>query len=354
MPALTTLLLKLPRNQDITPEAAKTFLSALTQINSVSTFQRLLGTRPHPLAFEIAAINQQIQFLITCDNELVPFVKTQIQSSYPLVIIEKVEDPILSRDMEIIELKLAKGSYYPIGTYDKFADVDPISSTLSVLSKVEPTEFAIIQISLEGTRGVWQSKANQHADRGVKNEDGSYQPRSDKNIIIEKTSYQGFKVSIRLASSATKTAKELVNALGVFARADANFFKKNSSIFNSVKALNKNIKIRKVVGNQVLNIMELATLWHLPSEKIKVTGIAWGTSVLSEPPDNLPNAVTATEEEKIISIFLVKLFSKTTIQFLESKILIAAGIFGQLVKQEQEKAPLLQTWQLTTLKKARV
>ena len=35
----------------------------------------------------------------------------------------------------------------------------------------------------------------------------------------------------------------------------------------------------KYTGNDVLNILELATLWHLPSEKIKTTGIAWGTKV---------------------------------------------------------------------------
>jgi hypothetical protein len=52
--SLTTLFLKLPRNIEVTPEAAKTFLSALTQINSVSTLQKLFGTRPLPHALEIA------------------------------------------------------------------------------------------------------------------------------------------------------------------------------------------------------------------------------------------------------------------------------------------------------------
>src|SRR5689334_13872641 len=129
MSELTTLLLKLPRNQDVTPEAAKTFLSALIQINSVPTFKRLLGTRPQAFALEIAVVNQQIQFLITCHKELIPFIQTQIQSSYPLVVIGKVEDPLQTgQPLFVRELKLAKGSYYPIGTYDKFADVDPLSS----------------------------------------------------------------------------------------------------------------------------------------------------------------------------------------------------------------------------------
>ena len=87
---LIILLLKLPRNTEVTPEAAKTFLSALTQINPLSALDRLLGKKPKAFALEIALINQQIGFMIVCDPELVPFVETQIQSNYPLAIIEKI------------------------------------------------------------------------------------------------------------------------------------------------------------------------------------------------------------------------------------------------------------------------
>src|SRR3990170_7761363 len=122
MQNLTTMFLKLPRNVEVTPEAAKTFLSALTQINSVSAFQKLFGTKPHALALEVGSVNQQIRFMITCDNELVPFVQTQIQSNYPLVIIENVPDPLENQNLEVVSLKLSKGSFYPLGTYDKFTD----------------------------------------------------------------------------------------------------------------------------------------------------------------------------------------------------------------------------------------
>src|SRR4030066_1817263 len=86
---LVSLVLKVPRNTENTPEAAQTFLAALTQINSVSFFQKLTGVYPQALALEIALINQQIKFQITCDETLAPFIETQIQSNYPLVIIKK-------------------------------------------------------------------------------------------------------------------------------------------------------------------------------------------------------------------------------------------------------------------------
>ena len=299
MPKLTTLFLKLPRNQEITPEAARTFLSTLTQINAVSNFQKLFGTEPLALSLEIASINQQIMFLITCDPSLVTFIEAQIQSNYPLVVIEKIDDPLPQLPkIWIKELRLSKGSYYPIATYDKFTDVDPLSSILSVLSKVEPTDTVVVQIALEATTTKWQGQGASYADHGVKNEDGTYQPRSDKNVITEKISYPGFKASVRLIDSTNKSLSALSAAFGVFERADGNHFSnKKRGVFSKRNLLSDTLA-RKVTENSVINVLELATIWHLPSEKVKVTGIAWGTKVLSEPPDNLPNAITATEEDK--------------------------------------------------------
>lgn len=309
MPSLTTLLLKIPRNVEITPEAAKTFLSALTGINSVSFWQKLTGVSARPLSLEIASVNQQIQFLITCDSELAPFVETQLQSNYPLVIIQKVPDPLINQPLEVKELALARGNYYPIGTYDKFTDVDPMSSVLSVLSKAEPTELIMVQVALQSAGNSWQGRGAAYADMGTKNEDGSYSPRSDKTIITEKINYPGFTVSVRLIANTNKSLSELKSAFGVFARSDGNAFKSASSIFKFGSHIKDAIN-RKVSGNYILNVMEIATVWHLPSEKIKTTGIAWGTKVLSEPPENLPNAITATDEDKTHIAFFGKTIFK--------------------------------------------
>ncbi|HJY98226.1 MAG TPA: type IV secretion system DNA-binding domain-containing protein [Patescibacteria group bacterium] len=297
MPNLTTLLLKIPRNVEVTPEAAKTFLSALTQVNSIGFWQKLTGGSARPLALEIASINQQIQFLITCDSEIAPYIEAQLQSNYPLVVIQKVADPLVDKKIEVKELKLSRGNYYPVGTYDKFADVDPLSSILSVLSKAEPTDIVMVQVALQSTSSSWQSKGAVYSDMGTKNEDGSYSPRPDKTVITEKINYPGFNVSLRLIANTNKALGELKSAFGVFARSDGNSFSSASTIFKFGSHV-KNAQNRKVTGNYILNVMELATIWHLPSEKIKTEGIAWGTKVLSEPPENLPSAITASDEDK--------------------------------------------------------
>src|SRR3989344_4529242 len=298
MQNLTTLLLKLPRNVEVTPEAAKTFLASLLQINSVPFFQNLTGTKPKPLALEIALINQQIRFQITCDTSLAPFIETQIQSTYPLVIIQKTDDPLMSAPLEVVALKLKQGSFYPLATFDKFTDVDPLSSVLSVLAKSSPDEVAAVQIALATTSSAWQGAGSSFAEHGAKSPEGNYSPRPDKSVITEKISYPGFRGSVRLAGNTKSTLTELKNAFEVFRRADGNAFSSSKRQMLFKTTLRKNLLTRQVSDKQILNIMEIATVWHLPSEKIKTPTIAWGTSVLSEPPDNLPSALTATEEDK--------------------------------------------------------
>ena len=316
MQNLTTLLLRLPRNIEVTPEASQTFLSALTQINSVSFFQRLTGTKAQALALEIALVNQQILFLITCDSEIVPFVTTQIQSNYPLLIIEKVQDPIAQKPLLVTNLGLRNGSYYPLATYANFTDIDPLSSILSVLSKASPDDVALVQIALESAGGSWQGAGASFAEKGTKNEDGGYSPRSDQNVIKEKISYPGFRASVRVAANTNETRKGLVSAFGVFTRADGNSFKSKGASFINRKAPYQNLLARKVSDNQILNTVELATIWHLPSEKIKTPTIAWGQAVLSEPPENLPTAFEGDEDvKKNINFFAKTLYKNKDATF---------------------------------------
>ena len=316
MDKLTTFLLRIPRNTEVTPEATQTFLSTLTQINSASFSQKLLGKKPYSLALEIALTNQQIRFQITCNDEIATFIQTQIQSNYPLVIIEKEEDFLEGKSLFIKSLTLKHGNFYPITTWSTFTDIDPLSSILSVLSKSDPNQTTIVQFALESISSSWQSKGTSFAEKGTKNDDGNYSPRSDQNIIKEKISYPGFKVSIRLASNTKKTLTELARAFGVFTRSDGNSFVTKKTFLSNLKNKNNKLQERKVTDNQILNIVELATIWHLPSNKIQTPTIAWGTSVLSEPPENLPSAINISEEDKkTINFFAHTVFKNKDIIF---------------------------------------
>jgi len=167
----------------------------------------------------------------------------------------------------------------------------------------------LIQYALESSGTRWQGQGELYASKGTKKEDGSYSPRTDESVIKEKITYPGFRVSARIISNSKESLKELSDAYGVFTRADANsFYSVRPTRLNWNKQL-RAARQRLVSGSQILNIVELATIWHLPSEKIKVPTIVWGTAVLSEPPNNLPVSTDLGDEEKqTINFFAKTLF----------------------------------------------
>ena len=300
MNQLTTLLLKIPRNSEITPEPAQTFLAALTQINSVTNIERFQGKKAQALSLEIILSHQQIKFMITCSTELAPFVEAQIQSNYPLVIIQRIDEPISEMGpMHMKTLGLKKGDYHPIQGYPSFSEVDPLSSVLSVLSNAPAGENAVIQYSLESISGSWQSYGNKMVERGNVDKEGNRKSLSDEAVIKEKIGYPAFAVSIRIAAGSSHTLNALSSAFGVYSRTDGNSFGSKSFPFLARKNNLFDMISREVRYGDILNIHELATLWHMPGIKVKTSSILWGHSVLSEAPENLPAAMDMSEEEKM-------------------------------------------------------
>lgn len=195
MDDLITLILKLPRNTEITPESSQTFLASLLGINKTSFYHKLVRKPCKSFALEIVLKNQEIYFQITASRELIGFIEGQLQSSYPLITIEKAQKFLIDKTFNIVKLLLKSGNYYPIKTFLDFKDVDPLSSVLTVLSKAGKGETAVIQYALEGISSSWQRGGESYANHGLKNPDGTYQTRTDASVIREKVKHPGFSVS---------------------------------------------------------------------------------------------------------------------------------------------------------------
>lgn len=317
MDNLATLLLKIPRGSEITPEPAQTFLAALTQINSVSNLDKMLGKKPQVLSLEIILKERKLFFAITTDKELAPFVEAQLQSNYPLVLVEQIQDPLQDMsNLNTLQLGLSKGDYYPIITYPSFQEVDPLSSVLSVLSKADTDESAVVQLALEAIGGSWQGSGQKMIEKGIveTTAEGATKRTSlpDEAIIKEKISYPGFAVSLRIAAGKPHTLNALKSAFGVYNRTDGNAIRPKKYPFLARKDTFKDVVERSVRFGDVLNIHEIATLWHLPGEKVKTTSIIWGNSVLSEAPDNLPAAMDMNDDQKHEVNFFGKTHYKNT------------------------------------------
>ncbi|MCX7928933.1 MAG: type IV secretory system conjugative DNA transfer family protein [Patescibacteria group bacterium] len=314
MQTLAYLCLKLPRNVEVSEEASKTFLSALKDINYVSPILKLFGKKPPALSLEIILSDGQIRFFSICDETIAPFIETQIKASYPLCVIEKLkQDPLENfPNINMVSIQLTKGNFYPISTYDSFKETDPMTNMLSVLSKASGQEKVAIQIALESINDSWQQQFEKYAEQGEKRQDGTYSPRPDASVILEKTKEPGFGVAIRFAAQKKETLTSLISAMGVYTRAGGNALRGSYPNFFTRKRTLKSFLGRRVTGGMILNIKEIASIWHLPSEKVKVPGIEWGKNVLSDPPENLPVAYAMTEEEKKTVNFFAKIHFRNT------------------------------------------
>ena len=303
-----TLLLKLPRDTEVTPEMAKNFLAGVSEVASrPGLIKHLLGQRPVPLALEIISFHQQIQFTITCGQAITEFVKTQLQSNYPLVVVETIADPLLNiAPVSVGRLSLATANYYPLSTAKDFRDLDPLASVLSVMAKAEADEVMMVQLALAKAGSNWQHHGQSAIDKGRPGEKPEQtKALPEQQLIRDKISFPGYYFTLLLAATHKSRLRELASAFQVFSRAGGNRLSLSVPLFSKRKLLH-DLQGRRAVGKQVLNIDELATIWHLPGEKIKVTGIAWGSAILSEAPENLPLAEGKIEAEKATINFFAK------------------------------------------------
>src|SRR3989339_769825 len=311
MSVLSTLLVTIPRDTEVTPEMASTFLSTFPRMLSISLFDHLIKGIPRPVvALEIGVWEQKIRFMVTCSSHLTQFVTSQIQSTYPLAMVTPIEDPLpkVVSQLKVGELQMTSASFYPIRTWSDFRDTDPMNSYLSVLSKAEVGEVIFIQFALGAADSRWQSQGQQAIDRGrsgdVRASGGQYGEYTTSKSslpeargIQEKIAQSGFALTTRLATTRPGRQSELAAVFGVYGRPDGNSFSLKSPLFGA-GAWQTALLARKASSSKVVSLPEMATIWHLPSEKVKIPMIVWGTAVFSEPPENLPVADGASEEER--------------------------------------------------------
>ena len=205
MPNLVTHLITIPRDTEVTPESAATFLSSFPRMLHHSLIGKYIHGTPKPIvSLEVGVWDQQIRFLVTCSSHMAQFVTSQIQSTYPLAVITPIEDPLLKHidKLRVGEMKLALASFYPIRTWADFRETDPMSSYLSVLSKATKDEVTFVQMVLAPPPHNWQRKGQEAIDRGRQSPNaqarpGQSSPRTqvpEARAIQEKITNEGFSV----------------------------------------------------------------------------------------------------------------------------------------------------------------
>lgn len=205
-------------------------------------------------------------------------------------------------------MKLTSGFLYPLKTHTEFKDVDPLSSLLSVLSKAQPNDKIVIQYLLNPVGSSWQKSGHKAVENKNKDAEGVAHSNPYSKVITQKISFHGFKTAIRIAinSEAKERSSQLLyetaNSYSSFNNPGGNSlgFKKLYLWQKTriIKAMLKRSK-RFAPSHQILNIEELATIFHFPTTKLAtIHSISWHKVVLSEPPESLPVAEGLTDDQK--------------------------------------------------------
>ena len=333
-----TLRILVPKNNEKTPLAAEQMFAALHGVfRAEKNFQDYFS-------FEITSREKYVQFYVHTPEHLKDFVEGQIYSQYPNAEIAEVDDYTLEEKDEIqngnlklvgTDLSLTNLDVYPIKTFLNF-EVDPLSAITGVLSKVDKGEEIWIQILTKPVADEWQSKGTGHikaVKSGTVNKAGvmtslvsaflrllsgllsailtgvtpesakSEAPKEESKLsgtveaglkgVETKATKLGFETKIRILAMAPDenvARSKLLATVAAFKQynlLNLNGFK-TGPITTSYSFYNQYHYRAFLEPGYILNIEEIASIFHLPNITVETPNIVWAGSKKGEPPSDLP------------------------------------------------------------------
>lgn len=327
------LLLQVPRNNEKKELATEQVLAAihglLTKAETMSFFA---STVHEKISFEIATLNGRICFFIWTPEHLKQYVQDQVYAQYPSVHISEVEDYALHNQNSVnmtCELKLAAPDPLPIKTFPSF-EVDPLAGVTATLAQLEEGENAWIQLIARPAQSGWYKKSEHYAQsiRGGTKNNSAYvglwgalsappEQKTSSNTLAEHESVRAraaeekshklaYQTTIRIIYSSNSTESQARMRLQSII---ASFKQFNSTYLNGFVAGKMNSRPEDIIAYQnrsfsrktmILNIEELASVYHLPHTNVETPNILWANATTAEPPANLP--VKLTDEISPIAV----------------------------------------------------
>lgn len=341
------LLVEIPRANDKKELAAEQMFAALHGILRPKREVQKEGYAQEHVSFEIAAIGKRIRFYVWTPVHLKTFVEGQIYAQYPTAQIHELEEDYAARPMEqktiySTELTLTDNETIPIKTFLSF-EVDPLASITATLAKLDhPDEEMWIQILARPIDDDWHKRGSKMIER-IKGGQGNlfggagsmlgaaitafvkpptYDEKSGEKELSERDKTRikaieekgvklGYRVKVRILyagpdeSTARLRMQAIVGTFKQFNSTNLNGFQSKFASFDREKATDYRERHFADSGF-ILNIEELASLYHLPHTSVETPNIVWATSKTSEPPSNLP--AVGKQKEEDVSLFGVTNF----------------------------------------------
>ncbi len=347
-------MLEVPRTNDKKELSAEQMLAALHGILRTKKEIKSSGTLQEHISLEIAAIGQRIRFFIWTPKHLKAFVEGQVYAQYPTAqIFEQSEDyadrTLHQTVLHTCELVLSDHETLPIKTFPSF-EVDPLAAITATLAKLDKEDEEMwIQMIARPVSDDWHRKGTRMVTRiksgsglfgngvggatlsyaaqvfgalskppeagpggeGTKTTELSERDKSRISGIEEKSTKLGYQVKIRIlyAGHDQHTARlrmqAPVGAFKQFNTTNLNGFEAKAYSYSRDKQSEFTAR-HFIDSGYILNIEELASLFHLPHTSVETPNILWATTKTAEPPPNTPIAEVGKEGE--ISLFGVTNF----------------------------------------------
>lgn len=341
------LVIEVPKDNEKQELAAEQMFAALHGILRSKRELAREGALQEYLSFEIVAVENRIRFYVWTPRNLKQFIEGQIYAQYPNVHIHEAPEDYAKQNLEHmhtagIELKLTQNETLPIRTFNDF-EVDPLAAITAVLAKLEEGEQLWIQILARPTDDNWHKKGERFINR-LKEGKGSGGPLLGNNSYMPLRLPVDFVVALwqpptspgeKGASSPSKpeltdtekaiiaAANEKINKLGYQVKIRIAHIGPDPQIsrvrlqsivgaykqFNAFNgfAVKKNLAPADAVPHyrarlfddrgDILNIEELASLYHLPHTNVETPNMVWATTKTAEPPSNVPAVSTTPPHE---------------------------------------------------------
>jgi len=266
------------------------------------------------LSFEIVANSGLVRYYAVVPSVLVDVVRQAIAAAYPSARLEEVtEHNVFSQVGKMSgtiggEFTLKKDYVFPIATYQE-SKRDASRALLNALSAATRDDGVAIQMMVRPAKEGWNKNSISAVEK-MKKEKGQakpgfggliapkelmqslWRPLEEKQVsmdekqltsleqatveaIEEKTRYPGYEVLIRVVVSSNTSAHSqalLKNVVAAFALFDSPSF--NGFKFNVAKDMEELVTsfifrfFPQSVTHNVLNTIELATLFHLPNQHV--------------------------------------------------------------------------------------
>lgn len=242
------------------------------------------------ISFEIVGLPGEIRFYVYTPKKFVDLVEKQILGAYQDADISVVKEyNIFAENCEVAytSLELTDAEYYPLKVAQDF-EGDPLGNVLSAVGKMGENEGMLIQVVVAPAGSDWQKRgskfvSNVEANNADPEKKKMKVSQEQLQAIGKKTSKIGFYTSIRIVASAPEKeiaemhVDNVVGAFEQFSNPGINDFKKKDAGKFSQEEFMHDVLYRRMPlkTKTVLNIEELAAIYHFPSKQITLPYINW-------------------------------------------------------------------------------